>query len=137
MTVQQIFIAEDDTEHLENGQTQKQLAEELGKWAAEGEDFETLAKAYSSKNAQWMLSFDGDGYVFDTDGWLEEDFTSAAWILQENEISPVIHTSYGYHVLKCTAVDSENLKEQAAEKRLNDKKGRLFRPIMKNGGRKL
>lgn len=126
MTVQQIFIAEEDTEHLKKGQTQQKLAEALAKRAVQGENFETLSKAYSSENAQWILSFDDKGYVFDTDGWLEEEFVSKAWLLEENEISSVIHTSYGYHVLKCAAVDTESLKQQAAEKKLNDKKEAAF-----------
>lgn len=116
MTVQQIFIAEEDTEHLKKGQTQQKLAEALAKRAVQGEDFETLSKAYSSENAQWILSFDDKGYVFDTNGWLEEEFTGKAWMLEENEVSAVIHTSYGYHVLKCVAVDTESLKQQTAEK---------------------
>lgn len=126
MTVQQMFIAEDDNVHLKDGQTQEQLAEQLRKRASEGEDFETLAKAYSSENAQWLLSFDDEGYVFDTDGWLEEEFVKAAWELEEGGISPVIHTSYGYHVLKCAAVDSDELKQQAADRILNEKKKKKF-----------
>ncbi len=126
MTVQQIFIAEDDNTFLKDGQTQEQLATQLRKRASEGEDFETLAKAYSSDNAQWMLSFDDEGYVFDTDGWLEEEFVKEAWGLEPDGISPVIHTSYGYHVLKCVAVDSDELKQQAADRRLNEKKKKKF-----------
>lgn len=126
MTVQQIFIAEDDSAHLKDGQTQEQLAEQLQKRASEGEDFETLAKAYSSENSQWMLSFDVEGYVFDTDGWLEEEFVKEAWELEEDGISPVIHTSYGYHVLKCVVMDSDELKQQAADRILNEKKKKTF-----------
>lgn len=127
ITVQQIFIAEDDETHLmETGQTQEQLAKQLMLRALDGEDFETLSKAYSSENAQWILSLNEEGYVFDTDAWLEENFTEAAWKLEENEISPVIHTSYGYHVLKCTAVDTDELKKQDEENKLKEKKQELF-----------
>lgn len=126
MTVQQIFIAEEDAQHLKKGQTQLNLAEALAKRAVEGEDFETLSKAYSSDNAQWIFSFDENGYVFDTNGWLEEKFADKAWLLDEGEISSVIHTSYGYHVLKCAAVDTESLKQQAEEKKISDKKEAAF-----------
>ncbi len=72
ITIEQIFIGAEDTTHLSDGQTAEELAEELLLRVENGEDFETLAKFYSSENAQWILSFDLDGYVFDTMGWLEE-----------------------------------------------------------------
>lgn len=126
MTVQQIFIAREDESNLEGNQTQVELADSLQKRAVAGEDFETLARAYSSSNAQWKLSFNKEGYVFDTDGWLEEAFTDAAWKLETGEISPVIESSYGYHVLKCTDKDSEELKQQEANGLLEAKKRQAF-----------
>lgn len=122
----QIFIGEDDAAHLREGQTAEQLAGELRKRAEVGEDFETLAKAYSSENAQIEMVFDRSGYVFDTDAWLEESFTKAAWELQAGDMSPVIQTSYGFHVIKCMAVNSDALKTQAQEVKLNEKKQEAF-----------
>lgn len=122
----QIFISTEDTAHLSEGQDQEQLAEELRKRAEDGEDFETLAKAYSSENTQIELIFDREGYVFDTDAWLEESFIKAAWELEAGQISAVIQTSYGYHVLKCAAVNSDSLKAQAQENKLNEKKKAAF-----------
>ncbi len=124
--VRQIFIGAEDQTHLSGGQTQAQLAESLCKRAEEGEDFQTLAKAYSSENAQLEMIFDREGYVFDTDGWLEDDFVKEAWKLEAGAVSPVIQSSYGYHVLQCVAVNSDDLKAQAQEVRLREKKQAAF-----------
>lgn len=126
IAVCQIYIAADDTGHVKEGQTQEALAEELAKRAADGEDFEALARAYSSSNGQVNLIFDREGYAFDADAWLEEAFVKAAWSLEKGDISPVIQTSYGYHVLKCTDVNSDSLKQQARENKLEEKKRKAF-----------
>lgn len=59
-----------------------------------GEDFDTLMKA-NSQDAE--SSF--EGYVF-TDGQMVEAFENGVKALKADEISPVIETEYGYHIIK-------------------------------------
>jgi foldase protein PrsA len=124
--VMQLFIPADESEHLSEGQTALQLAEELRQRLEDGEDFETMAKAYSPETTQYEFVMNREGYVFDTDAWLEETFTKAAWELEAGEISPVVETSYGYHILKCVAVNSDALKQKAEAYSLEEKKKQLF-----------
>jgi parvulin-like peptidyl-prolyl isomerase len=122
----QLFIPVDESEYLEEGQTPLELAEALRQRLENGEDFETMAKAYSPDHTQYEFVLNREGYVFDTDAWLEDAFTEAAWQLEPGEISPVIETSYGYHLLKCVDVNSDTLKQQAREWQLEEKKKQLF-----------
>ena len=72
-------------------------AEEVLKRARGGEDFEKLAKEFSTEP--------GAGQRGGDLGWfgraqMVKEFSDAAFALQEGEISDVVQTEYGYHIIK-------------------------------------
>ena len=72
------------------------LAEDLLKRARAGEDFAKLAKDYSedqgSKN-------NGGEYTFPR-GKMVAEFDTAAFALKTNQISEIVVTQFGYHIIK-------------------------------------
>ena len=74
----------------------KKLAEDLLKRARAGEDFAKLAKDYSedpgSKN-------NGGEYTFPR-GQMTPEFEAAAFSLNTNQVSDIVTTAYGYHIIK-------------------------------------
>jgi hypothetical protein len=63
-----------------------------------GEDFATLARTYSDDEA--TRDEGGDLGQFGR-GAMLEDFERAAFSMRAGDISNVVHTSVGYHILKC------------------------------------
>jgi parvulin-like peptidyl-prolyl isomerase len=74
----------------------KKIAEDVLKRAKAGEDFAKLAKEYSddpgSKNT-------GGEYTFPR-GQMMPAFEEAAFSLKTNQVSDIVTTSYGYHIIK-------------------------------------
>lgn len=77
----------------------KQKAEEVLQKAKSGEDFAELAKEYSDDSAN--ASSGGNLGDF-TAGEMVEEFSNAAFALDKNEISDIVETQYGYHIIKVT-----------------------------------
>ena len=75
----------------------KVLAEELLSKIKAGEDFETVRKEYSD---DYSLTGDVDGYYF-THGEFElgQNFEDAAFALKENEMSGVVESTKGFHII--------------------------------------
>ena len=75
----------------------KQQIDKILERAKKGEEFAALAREYSedpgSKNA-------GGEYTFARGQFHNPEFESAAFALKTNEISGVITTAFGYHILK-------------------------------------
>ena len=80
----------------EKKQTKKKLAEELLKRARAGEDFAKLAKEYTDDTGSREH---GGEYTFPREQMVPE-FSAAAFALATNEISEIITTQYGYHIIK-------------------------------------
>jgi parvulin-like peptidyl-prolyl isomerase len=107
----------------------KQL-EELLKRARAGEDFAKLAKEYSEDPGS---KDKGGEYKFGR-GQMVTEFEAAAFSLNTNQVSDIITTSYGYHIIKLlekiparkleyakVAPDiKEGLTQQALQKQLPD-----------------
>ncbi len=74
----------------------KSLAEELLEKAISGEDFDTLIKTYGQDPG---TTTNPDGYIF-TKGEMVKEFEDAAYSLSDGEISGIVETSYGYHIIK-------------------------------------
>lgn len=80
----------------EQKKEKEKLIKELKARAEKGEDFAALAKQYSedpgSKN-------NGGEYTFPR-GRMVPEFEAAAFSLKTNQISDVVETQYGYHIIK-------------------------------------
>lgn len=69
--------------------------------------FQELMMAYSEDNPQ----NNPDGYTFDKDDSLVDGFREAALALEAGELSGIVETSYGYHILLRLPVDASQYKE--------------------------
>lgn len=100
ITVQHILIktyAQDGTgrkiEYTERAKEQAyEEACEVLELAREGEDFDELIRRYSEDD-QATYSFGK--------GEMDEAFETAAFNLGKDEISDIVETEYGYHIIKC------------------------------------
>ena len=81
----------------------KALAEELRRRILDGADFATISAQYSSLGAG---ANGGDlGFVSRDD--VVEDFARAAFNLRPGDISGVVRTPFGYHIIKCEEARGE------------------------------
>jgi parvulin-like peptidyl-prolyl isomerase len=78
-------------------QAKRKKIEELLKRIREGEDFMKLAKEYSEDPS--MKQNNGE-YKFARDAAFVEDFKAASFALKSNEVSEVVTTGFGYHLIK-------------------------------------
>jgi peptidyl-prolyl cis-trans isomerase C len=74
----------------------RKQAEDLLKRARAGEDFAKLAKQYSDDPGSKDT---GGEYTFPR-GRMVPEFEATAFALKTNEVSDIVQTSYGYHIIK-------------------------------------
>ncbi len=77
-------------------ETVKKQAEDLLARINKGEDFDKLMKEYSEDPG--LLDYP-DGYTFSR-GEMVEEFEAAAFALKEGQVSELVETDYGYHIIK-------------------------------------
>lgn len=70
-----------------------------------GEDFDTLMNQYSEDTG---LSNNPNGYTF-TEGQMLTEFYDGAKALAEDEVSELVKSSYGYHIIKRIKLDDSQL----------------------------
>ena len=87
-------------------QAAESAANELLERVNNGEDFYTLA----SENSDDPGMTSEDGYYF-TYGIMVEPFEEASYALKENEVSGLVETSYGYHIIKRLPMEQEYIDE--------------------------
>jgi peptidyl-prolyl cis-trans isomerase C len=98
--------------------------DELLKRAKAGEDFAALAKA----NSQDGSAAQGGDLGFFPHGQMVPEFDQAAFALKPGEISEVVTTSFGYHIIKLTekkegsTVPLDDVKPKVLEYLTNQKK---------------
>ena len=80
----------------EQKKVKETLAKELKARAEKGEDFAKLAKEYSDDPGSKET---GGEYTFPR-GQMVKEFEAAAFSLQTNQVSDVVETRFGYHVIK-------------------------------------
>lgn len=76
-------------------------AEEVYEKAISGEDFDALITEY---NEDPGMEYNSDGYFF-TYNEMVPEFEQAAFALEDNGISEIVETTYGYHIIKKMPVD--------------------------------
>lgn len=77
--------------------------------------FDTLMNEYSEDSG---LSTNPDGYVF-TAGQMVSEFENGTRALDFNEISPVIESTYGYHIILRLDPDCAQTRQSIAQDRFN------------------
>ena len=70
-----------------------------------GEDFDTLMNEYSEDTG---LSNNPNGYTF-TEGQMVTEFYDGAKALAEDEVSELVKSDYGYHIIKRVKLDDSQL----------------------------
>src|SRR5690606_36379540 len=92
-----------------------------------GADFEELAKMYSKDPGTKDL---GGDLGFFAKGKMVPEFEEAAFALNPGEVSDVVKTEYGYHVIKVTgrrsSLSFEDAKEDIRNNLENAKKDKEF-----------
>jgi len=78
--------------------------------AVAGESFDTLIAQY---NEDPGMSSNPDGYVF-TYGEMVEPFEKASYALKDGEISGIVETDYGYHIIMRLPLDDESIAKSSA-----------------------
>lgn len=92
----------------------KKIIDEVLVKAKKGSDFDALIEKYGEDPG--MKSYP-EGYVF-TKGEMVKEFEDGTLALKDNQISPVIETSYGYHIIKripLPEISEEDLAKMAEE----------------------
>jgi len=100
--------AEDDAARAEI----KKNAEAVLAKAQAGEDFVELIKEYGEDPG--LKENPEEGYYF-TSGQMVAEFEAAAFALEENAISDLVETSYGYHIIKRLPVSDEHIDAAVSE----------------------
>ncbi len=119
ITVQHILFR---TEDLSEQQREEafDLASSVRTMALEGESFESLISKYSEDVV--------DSYSFGR-GEMDEVFETAAFLLAEGEISEVVISSHGYHIIKSISTFEKEETDANKEVILQAKKEEAFEVI--------
>lgn len=105
----------------------KKKAEELLEKIKAGGDFAELAKANSDDPGSAQQG--GDLGFFRKDVGFVPEFKDAVFKLKENEVSDIVETQFGYHIIKVTGhriapfdeTSKQELREELIEKKLKEK----------------
>ncbi len=98
-------------------QQAKLLAEEVLKRAKAGEDFHALAGQYSEDKTLT--------YSFGK-GEMEAGFEEAAFDLGFEEISGIVESSHGYHIIKCISTFNREVTDENKKKIVEERKEEVF-----------
>ena len=101
---------------------QLELANRVLRQLKGGASFEALARRYSEDDSAAR----GGDMGFFPRGVQDKDFDQAAFGLKQGEISPVIQTGFGYHIIKVTSKPDtmEQLRRALAENQLREEAGK-------------
>ena len=96
----------------------KKKAEDILAKAKDGEDFDSLVAEYSEdpgSQSQPDGYYLGKGFALGSNGGMVEPFETASLALKVDEISDIVETSYGYHIIKRYANDDSVFDENKDE----------------------
>ena len=113
VSAQHILIMPDEAEDdkVKADADAKAKAEEVLAKVKAGEDFGELAKEYSQDPGS---AENGGELGYFVRGTMVQEFEKASFELNEGEISDLVKTDYGYHIIK--VLDKKNLEDIKAEK---------------------
>lgn len=94
-----------------------QTAQNVAKRAQAGEDFHMLADEYNEDDAMT--------YSFGK-GEMEPGFEEAAFNLGTDEISDVVETQFGYHVIKCISTFNQDVTDEHKTKIVEERREEVF-----------
>lgn len=95
-----------ESDSVEKRAEQKQKAEEVLKLAREGQDFAELAKKYS----EGPTGPKGGDLGFFARGTMVPAFDAVVFQLKPGEISDVVETRFGYHIIKLEEVQEKKVR---------------------------
>ena len=116
-----LFTFENEEERKSQLEKANQILEKL----KNGEDFETLKEEHSDDTD---LKGKKDGYYF-THGEFKNQFEYTAFELEEGEISEVITTDVGYHIIKRLPIDDEYVNKNFEEIRTQYKTALYYKTV--------
>jgi len=125
--VRHILIRADATASPEVMDAKRKKAEDLLARLKKGEDFATLAKAYSEDSS---ASRGGDLGFFGR-GQMVPAFEDAAFALLAGETSAVVRTDFGFHLIKLEEMQSARVKE------LSEVRAEIEKSLLEAQGRDL
>ena len=105
----------EDTEYAQSEEYKK--AQEVEKLAKSGEDFDELVEKYSEDDTA-VYSFGK--------GEMEPQFEDAAFNLGTDEISNVVKTQYGYHIIKCISTFNREVTDANKVKIVEERREEVF-----------
>ncbi|MBI5484455.1 MAG: peptidyl-prolyl cis-trans isomerase, partial [Deltaproteobacteria bacterium] len=93
-----ILIGVDTSASDEEKKKAREKAEDLLKKIMVGEDFTTIAKT----NSTCPSSAQGGDLGYFSKGQIDPQFEKAAFALKQGEVSDIIETQFGYHIINVT-----------------------------------
>jgi peptidyl-prolyl cis-trans isomerase D len=101
-----ILFKSDGTDPAKDAAAKAKADEVLAKIKA-GSDFAEMAKQFSEDSS---AAQGGDVGFFPRQGKMVEQFSEAAFGLPVNQVSEVVKTNFGYHIIKATEIREASLK---------------------------
>ena len=103
------------TEGDEDFEEKRKKAQDIQTRAAGGEDFEALLTEFGEdpgmeSNTEGYI-FDNTGANFDGNGTMNTQFTEASFKLEVNQISPIVESPNGFHIIKRLPLDEAYITE--------------------------
>lgn len=113
---------DEDAGDEDKAEVRSQMEAVLAEAKADGADFEALAKKYSEDGS---APRGGDLGLFD-DKRMVKPFTEAAFSMDVGQVSDLVETQYGLHIIKVEEI------QEAEEKQLADVKLEIAKELMKD-----